>query len=245
MARSTPFNPAKCGTRLGRDQHRHRGEPVCEPCRIAWNESCAQRQRDARARGYRPPRAEHARQCEQCGSQFSSRNSEARFCSMRCLGDSRRKVYSRELVHIGPKATNEAPATPLNVITGPKRTIINGPCAWCGEVFTAITFTQSRYCSKGCGRNAAKYRHGRFVISQRARLTIYERDGWTCGICSEPVDPDAGPSDPWAATLDHIIPQSRARIPDHSPENLRTAHRWCNSVRGDLTYYSDADLQSA
>ncbi len=30
-------------------------------------------------------------------------------------------------------------------------------------------------------------------------------------------------------------------VPDHSPENLRLAHRWCNAVRGDETYYS-ADI---
>lgn len=80
----------------------------------------------------------------------------------------------------------------------------------------------------------------------RDRLAIYERDGWVCQLCMEPTDRDLMSTDPrndWAPSLDHIEPQSHALIPDHSPANLRLAHRWCNSVRGDLTYYSEADLR--
>jgi hypothetical protein len=53
------------------------------------------------------------------------------------------------------------------------------------------------------------------------------------------------PLDDWAPSLDHIEPQSWALIPDHSPANLRLAHRWCNSVRGDLSHYTDDDLRVA
>lgn len=77
------------------------------------------------------------------------------------------------------------------------------------------------------------------------RQEVYDRDGWVCQICFEPVDPALDASDQWAATLDHIVPRSYTLIPDDSPENLRLAHRWCNSVRGDLRYYSDDDLRVA
>ena len=76
-----------------------------------------------------------------------------------------------------------------------------------------------------------KWRHGyKLNISKSDRLTIYDRDNWTCGICCEPVDPDLHSNDVWGATLDHIVPRSLGG-PDE-PSNLRLAHRRCNSVRG-------------
>lgn len=79
-------------------------------------------------------------------------------------------------------------------------------------------------------------------VPRSVRLEVYERDGWICQLCSGPVDPDADPLDNWAATLDHIVPRSHTLIPDHRPENLQLAHRWCNSVKGDERYYTAADL---
>jgi hypothetical protein len=46
----------------------------------------------------------------------------------------------------------------------------------------------------------------------------------------------------YAASLDHIIPQSMQLIPDHSPSNLRLVHRWCNSARGDGTNMAKDEL---
>lgn len=69
-------------------------------------------------------------------------------------------------------------------------------------------------------------------ISDRGRLAIYERDGWTCQLCGDPVDGTLDPvRDAMAATLDHITPRSLALFPDDSPANLRLAHRACNSRR--------------
>lgn len=70
-------------------------------------------------------------------------------------------------------------------------------------------------------------------ISPKVRHSIYDRDGWTCLICQEPIDRDAHWNDNYAPSLDHIVPQSHMLIPDHSPRNLRTSHRICNSLRGD------------
>ena len=69
-------------------------------------------------------------------------------------------------------------------------------------------------------------------ISDKDRLAIYERDGWVCQICMKPVDRNAAAQDRLAPTLDHIECRSWVLIPDDRPENLRTAHRACNSARG-------------
>lgn len=63
------------------------------------------------------------------------------------------------------------------------------------------------------------------------REAIFERDGWLCGICGEPVE--AGD-----ATLDHIVPISLGGADESS--NVRLAHSLCNSRRGDGLRYPEA-----
>lgn len=173
-------------------------------------------------------------------------------CSYACRNVLRNGYPStdgKELV--GPVRFVKSTIAPTVAVKSTRQGFSAGRCEWCDDGFIQdlrITGILARYCSGRCRKQATKTRHrlasGRFSIARRERLAIYERDGWTCQICMEPVDPDTPSGDLWSATLDHIIPQSRSLIPDHSPENLRLAHLWCNSVRGDLSYYSDADLAS-
>lgn len=96
----------------------------------------------------------------------------------------------------------------------------------------------SRYCSKVCReKNRANKSYG---LTWLDRMAMFARDGWSCQICSEPVDYTAEPQSDWYPTIDHVVPRSKGGGDELS--NLRTAHRWCNSVRGDLSFYSDADL---
>lgn len=110
----------------------------------------------------------------------------------------------------------------------------SGECVNCGDSFTRKG-TPSPYCSGKCRRKS----RGKW-IGRADRLAIYERDEWTCGLCREPVVRDLNWLDDWAPTLDHITPRSKGGSDD--PLNLRLAHRWCNSVRGDDSYYTAADL---
>ena len=67
-------------------------------------------------------------------------------------------------------------------------------------------------------------------ISRRKRGAIYERDGWKCHICGDPVSREYDPHDPFSPTLDHLIPRA-AGGPDE-PNNLATCHAICNARRG-------------
>jgi len=79
-------------------------------------------------------------------------------------------------------------------------------------------------------------------IDPKVRHSLYERDNWTCHLCSKPIDRAAHWNSDYAPSLDHIVPRSAMLIPDHSPANLLTAHRVCNSLRGDAI---DVRLQPA
>jgi hypothetical protein len=70
---------------------------------------------------------------------------------------------------------------------------------------------------------------------------VYERDEGICQICLEPVDMAAARGTNWSPTLDHIVCTAWGE-PDNSPDNLRLAHHWCNSVRSDERAYTDRDF---
>lgn len=123
-------------------------------------------------------------------------------------------------------------------------------CELCGKN-ARVTAADVKFCSHDCSvlwrlenpeldpcrpprRATSPKRPPKF--SRQFRLAIYERDGWTCQLCGDPVDWTLDPFDPWAATLDHIVCQAWTDEPDHSPSNLRLAHRWCNSLRGDESH---------
>lgn len=125
--------------------------------------------------------------------------------------------------------------------SGGKRVWTSGPCAWCGDAFVGQGATCSTKCSDSRGRSLRSA--AAFKISPRRRVALYERDGWICYLCYLPVDSEVNYLDDWSPTLDHIVPQSHVLIPDHSDSNLKTAHRFCNSLRGDTSYVTDEDVK--
>jgi len=69
-------------------------------------------------------------------------------------------------------------------------------------------------------------------IDPQVRRSLYERDNWTCHLCGHAVDRGAHHNADLAPSLDHLVPRSITPVPNHSPDNLRTAHRVCNSIKG-------------
>lgn len=174
--------------------------------------------------------------CAACGKLVEKYPSGKRkaTCSQRCryvITYGRDISEGREVVGPVPKVS-----PPAKQSATPRLRFVGVACGWCGERFIfdlRITGTVARFCSRRCGKASHKQARGQFSISPVRRLAIYERDGWTCQLCGDPVDRALGPSDAWGATLDHIECQSWTLVPDHSEANLRLAHRMCNSVRGD------------
>lgn len=190
----------------------------------------------------RPNRPRSAIECADCGERLKFGGNASADGIARCMACYRvaKKKRARAETRRRQAATRLKKAA-RGVPANPRWPLVQGRCARCGEWFTRRG-QASPYCSVVCRR---KDRPSRSWISRSARHAIYERDGWICQLCSEPVDPHLHYLDDWAASLDHIECQAWALIPDHSPRNLRLAHRWCNAVRGDETHYSELDLRAA
>jgi 5-methylcytosine-specific restriction endonuclease McrA len=168
--------------------------------------------------------------CVTCTKDFEVKlNSEAGYwCSDRC-----RESYWRmgleasrsSAIVIRPKLS---PKHAITVIAGSRWTA--GNCEICNESFV------SRYREKTCSPHCQKikYRATSKWIPPRARIAIYERDGWTCHLCNKSVPQNTQWSnDDWQPdypTLDHVVPRSHGGT--DQPSNLRLAHMLCNTLRG-------------
>lgn len=81
---------------------------------------------------------------------------------------------------------------------------------------------------------AAAYRARRAgaQIVERISLTaVYERDNWTCYLCSQPVDREANCYQLNSATIDHVVPLAQGG--SHTMQNTRCACLACNSTKGE------------
>jgi 5-methylcytosine-specific restriction endonuclease McrA len=177
--------------------------------------------------------------CSACGKlvwKFSSANAKRRVvCSDRCkymITWGKYRSASQELVGPVPRPRRERPtARPHRRMFA---RLVSGQCRQCDAWFLDYPEGKARrvspYCSRRCRRRAQRHSRSRFLIRDKARQALYKRDQWVCQLCFTAVDPDLDIMDNWAASLDHIIPQSKGGT--HTPDNLRLAHRWCNSAQG-------------
>lgn len=128
--------------------------------------------------------------------------------------------------------------------------IVKVPCAVCGEIVERRPDNARRgkvACSVECrailqfgehggsgydwAMDAARRARNAGAVVQEVfdRLEIFERDGWICGICDEPVNAELDPFDSMSATVDHVIPLVLGGV--HSRENVQCAHLGCNSKK--------------
>lgn len=82
-------------------------------------------------------------------------------------------------------------------------------------------------------RHARRLREGAGQPERFAARDVFERDGWRCGICGEPVDPNLKWPDEWSASLDHVLPLAAGGW--HTVDNTQCAHLICNIRKGART----------
>ena len=226
----------------------YQGGCRCDDCR-AYKKGANARYERRRAESGRPrsaTRSREVRACETCGGEFGARvdavkSGKGRFCSTRCANVARNRA--RGFAPRPPrksefrKRAERVARDAARGTNGGGMVYVQGDCIVCSEAFMSPGLA-SRYCSRDCRE---KNRRGKsYGLTWLDRMALFDRDGWTCQICSEPVDYSSDPLSDWYPTVDHIVP--RAKGGGDEVENLRCAHRWCNSVRGDLSFYTDVDL---
>lgn len=206
----------------------------CPPQPGKQRSRCAKRAENAKRGGWDPASRPMPApfDCEQCYRRCVPGENVApqatRFCGVRCkkrwhLAHSTAPSYQRIQRKFGPCCrVSSAPVL---------RSFIEGPCPECGERYVG----RGRYCSKRCMRKplrrARRAKRAGVGYKTLTFRTVAERDGWTCQLCGDPVDPGLTVPHPLAPTMDHMIPLARGG--EHTGTNVQLAHFLCNSRKGD------------
>lgn len=70
-------------------------------------------------------------------------------------------------------------------------------------------------------------------IDSPSRLSLLERDEWTCKLCDQPIPQkmkyNRDKFNPLWPSLDHIKPKSQGGTDDHN--NLQASHLYCNTIK--------------
>ena len=193
------------------------------------------------------PESERMVPCAVCGDEVLKRDPSSlvpamhRACRISPSGQAAKRralgIESPRMARFRRRMEKAAEVKPAS-----KRVFIQGRCSWCEEQFCA---PMGKWCSSKCklAERRASRRPDQFNPTPRLRREVYERDGWQCGLCALPIDPNLCWPDRWSASLDHVVPQSCMLIPDHSASNLRAVHLQCNSMRGDGSNMSEDELR--
>lgn len=158
--------------------------------------------------------------CPVCSKLFNPLHSNRRYCSSEC----------------GHQATLAQQRDKWKRAFVPRIVV----CKECGKRFTTTCGNPRKaFCSDECSqtvfrRKDKETRKQQMKAAYREPVNIkrlYRRDRGICRICGLPVPNTTEPTNPWAATKDHVIPLSKGG--EHSMGNCQLAHRMCNSLKLD------------
>lgn len=180
------------------------------PCRSRWHTL------------NKPSNAEVGpRQCRFCGWTFHGNHAGHVFCSRSCV------AAARDL-----KRGLRSSCDWFTVI-------LWAECIDCGRAWPN-TFSQRQRCPSCQRRHYLASKSKRNALRRGAPdasgelvspLEVFERDGWVCQLCDDPVLPFVRWPHPRSASVDHVVPVSRGG--QHVESNLQLAHLGCNSAKRD------------
>lgn len=188
------------------------------------------------------------RRCRWCLSEFAATNPRREFCD----GDCRKRHYSRAQYAPadGYGAVLARPAcircgdeldpavmqgrNPVRLCESCKEPAPH-ECPCCGVVHRG----SSPACSDACSVSLRRRRYRRKTDRRKAIIAVssesftaadvFDRDGYRCGICGEPVDPSIEWPDLRSASVDHIVPFARGG--EHTFSNVQCSHLICNITK--------------
>lgn len=158
------------------------------------------------------------RTCAQCSAPFTASRVAQLYCTLRCRKEAEATRHGRR---------NRA-CKRCEICLG--ELSLKTYCAPCRD-----TLKRERKKAERKTRDRSQQNH-----RKRARLygvdyepvksaTVFDRDGWRCGICRKPVRKVHKYPHLMSATLDHIVPMSQGG--GHTYVNTQLAHFMCNSIK--------------
>lgn len=85
--------------------------------------------------------------------------------------------------------------------------------------------------SKRIGDQIRRARKAGATVEKFSPLEVFDRDGWMCGICGDPINGALAWPDPMSVSLDHVVPLVRGGA--HSRANTQASHLVCNVRKHD------------
>lgn len=113
-------------------------------------------------------------------------------------------------------------------------------CTECRSVFKPASVISAKCPACKLASKRARYienkRHRRarirgVTVEKFKAIEVFERDGWICQLCFEPVDRTKKMPHPKSVALDHVLPISLGGA--HSRDNTQCSCRACNTVKSD------------
>lgn len=194
---------------------RHRGRKYCSA-------RCSNAYGKRRRLLVSSPYMRHAH-CNHCGADLNGKAGQ-RFCNEQC--ERRERAYP-----------------------GSARYFAGRKCEYCEDSIPIGARYNKRHCTNRCtvlaNQIVRRARRAGRPVERISRRKIFDRDGWICHICREPVDPALVDPDPMSASLDHLIPFCDPASPGHVAVNVALTHWQCNVAKNGRTRPEDWALHRA
>ena len=205
-----------CGAVIDRASHHKLARYCSNSCQ---NAATYRRRKAAGTVRAKPRKPSQTMTCAVCSGSFEATRSDARYCSPRCRNAGSRDSSSSACSQADcGRSVRARGLCSKHWRRWARAEGIEKPSEWTPE-------RRARWKA----REVAKRAPG--ASTEPIDPTeVFNRDGWLCGICGDPVDAGLSYPDPGSKSLDHIVPLSRGG--GHTLDNVQLAHLFCNLSKG-------------
>lgn len=194
-------------------------------------------------RGARKSKGLRVTKCETCGVSFVSKSQwrkEVRFCDS-CKNRSQgRKRFTDKRSSVPWRTCGECRGRFIARAYTTRRCphcrikTESKPCDLCGTSIVTRCFGRRKKRCDGCiwrtARARRRARQRAAFVEDFDPIEIFERDGWVCQLCGDPVRRDVRWMHPLAPCVDHIRSFSNGGL--HERKNAQCSHQRCNNRKG-------------
>lgn len=173
------------------------------------------------AKDYYIPKPKKVKVCVNCNEEYKMHAPDGKYCSYEC-----RLEYNQK-----------------------QREVYNKKCKECGKWFSTTNRIKF-FCSTGC-KDKSHYRKKETIRRERILKNgrvdwdisierLMKRDKGVCHLCGNKVNLNLDTNDDYYGSVDHVRPISKGGT--HTWENVKLAHRICNSYKSDETEQNSEQL---